>query len=99
MRTHFAGYNGVGDMHVCVHVCMQWQSLHEGPKELASIAHVHTAANARQAFCRLAIEHSRCSCLSMSAMQITLQRCRCSREELRDVIFGDNRSLVPAVDI
>lgn len=32
-----------------VHVCMQWwQPLHEGPKESASITHVHTAANTRQ---------------------------------------------------
>ena len=58
---------------VCVHLCMQWrQSLREGPKESAPITHVHTAAmqgkELLQAFYQLAIEHSRCSFLCMSAI-------------------------------
>lgn len=52
-----------------------------------------------QAFCRLAIEHGRGSCLCMSAIANQVAVIPLQSRRITQHLLGDNHSLVPTVDI
>jgi len=85
-------------MHVCVHVCMQWWEF--AARRAEGVGVDRTCAHCSK--CKAGLSAgwlSNIADAAACAMQIRLQRCHCNREELRDVIFRDNHSLVPAVDM